>query len=107
MVVKEKRGGVNFGKVKALYSVQCVPWILRKASPEKKSNPRPGCCTAGCMEFWLGLAAGWLFWAEFGALVVGGGAGKRVREKRSKKNPPPMLSGGLGEFRLMLNSVRA
>ena len=46
-----------------------MPWILRKASPGKNSNLRPGYCTAGCMGFWLGLAAGWVFWAEFGALV--------------------------------------
>jgi len=25
------------------------------------------------MGFWLGLAAGLVFWAEFGALVLGGG----------------------------------
>ena len=84
----------NFGKVKDLYSVQCVPWILRKASPGKKSNLRPGYCTAGCMGFWLGLAAGWVFWAEFGALVLGSwGKGKRVREKEKHFGS---RAGGLG-----------
>ena len=72
-----------------------MPWILRKASPGKKSNLRPGYCTDGCTGFWLGLAAGWVFWAEFGALVVGFEVGNGLGKKEEIKNPPDSI-GGVG-----------
>jgi len=92
------------------------PWILHKASPGKKSNLRPGYCTAGCTGFWLGLAAGWVFWAEFGALVSWKGR-KRVREKRKETKKAgvggPALNTGvrrlsmrkIGVFLLLTNTT--